>query len=515
MKFANFSGAQLSRRHGGLAIAAFTLLLAVSYLTLDYMAPAGRRLAKITGIDTVGYFGIAHSLLFDHDFNLNNEYARFPPAGRELTPIEQVSGLPASHWPIGYSLLQIPFLALGTLLDAAAGNAADGYSRFALYGYGLGNIFMTGLGLFFLFQLLCEAGRTWGLQTGQASAYALFVTFATFFGTNIGYYSFAQLSHASTALFASIFLYYWWKIRSNNDSGRWLLLGLAGGVLSICRWQDIVFLAGPLFFDLMEGYPWRNPWPWLRSRSLYAFAAGLCWIPQIMEWKSIYGKYLTNPYGTSDSVFPPPFIWNVLMSTRNGWFTWTPLIVLGLLGLVYGALHFFRVYAPWIAVVTVEIALIGSLTYWHGTDSFSSRYLTSTVPIVSLGLFTLLCASAEARKILVPVILVCCVFSVLFAFQLRFDLIPSSETLTVKEMFNDKFHLLGVRKQKIATHEAQRLLDADDPKSAIRTLEAAASHGDDRDVLALLAKAWRADGNQDRAEEVQGRLKRYLDTRLN
>jgi len=80
---------------------------------------------------------------------------------------------------------------------------------------------------------------------------------------------------------------------------------------------------------------------------------------------------------------------------------------------------------------------------------------------------------------------------------------------------SDKLHVIGVRKQKIAAHRAQGLLEAGDTGPAIRGLETAASRGDDRDVLALLAKAYRADGNQDRAEEVEGRLTRYRDTRLN
>jgi hypothetical protein len=512
---------QLSRRSGGVAIGAFTLLLALSYLTLDHLAPAGRRLAKIAGVDTVGYFGIAHSILFDHDFNLNNEYARVPPASRELTPVLKGSGLPANHWPIGYSLVEIPFLAVGTLLDAAAGHPADGYSGFALHGYGLCNIFLTGVGLYFLFLLLCEAGQLWGIGEREATGYALFTALATYFATSVGYYSFAQLSHASTALFASIFLWYWWKIRSTSDAGRWFLLGIAGGFLSISRWQDGIFLMGPLLFDLLERDCLRRPWPWLRARSLFALAVALCWIPQLMELKSIYGRYFINPYLPSllvqgdVAIFPPPFVWKVLMSSQNGWFTWTPAVVPGILGLIVGAYRFFHVYAPWIFIVALEVALVGSLSFWHGVDSFSSRYLTSTVPVVALGLFTLLCAlPAAPRRVLVALILVCCVFTVLFAVQLRFDLIPSSETLTVKEMFLDKLQLPAIRQQKIATRRAEAFLAAGDAKSALETLDAAASNGDDRDVLALQVKVYRVVGNRERAEEVEGRLKRYLDTRL-
>ncbi len=94
----------------------------------------------------------------------------------------------------------------------------------------------------------------------------------------------------------------------------WFILGFAGGCLSICRWQDGVFLAGPLLFDVMGRELWTNPWSWLRSRLFYAFAVGLCWVPQLVEWKIIYGNYLTNPFQANYSTFPPPFVWQVLMS---------------------------------------------------------------------------------------------------------------------------------------------------------------------------------------------------------
>jgi len=58
---------RMSRGMGLWIILTFSLAILGAYITLDQIAPAGRRLAKIRGEDPVNYFGIAHSVLFDHN----------------------------------------------------------------------------------------------------------------------------------------------------------------------------------------------------------------------------------------------------------------------------------------------------------------------------------------------------------------------------------------------------------------------------------------------------------------
>src|SRR5262245_50055288 len=48
-------------------------LLAALLVVGDARSPAGRGIVKITGNDPPAYYGTAHSLLFDHDFDLSNE----------------------------------------------------------------------------------------------------------------------------------------------------------------------------------------------------------------------------------------------------------------------------------------------------------------------------------------------------------------------------------------------------------------------------------------------------------
>jgi hypothetical protein len=75
---------------------AFAGFLIVALLVLDAFAPGDRRVAKITGVDGPVYFGIAHSLLFDRDFDLTNEIQHFEPADRMWTLVQKSTGRPGS-----------------------------------------------------------------------------------------------------------------------------------------------------------------------------------------------------------------------------------------------------------------------------------------------------------------------------------------------------------------------------------------------------------------------------------
>ncbi|MGA2716432.1 MAG: hypothetical protein ABSG41_25335 [Bryobacteraceae bacterium] len=505
----------MSPKAGLWIIFTFSIAVLIAFITLDQIAPAGRRLIKIRGEDPVNYFGIAHSVLFDHDFNLNNEYERMPPDGRFWTANQPGTGLPGSPWGLGYSFLEIPLLALGTGVDALVGNPADGYSHWAIFFYCIGSLLMVGCGMAALFLLLRSVGEYWGIMSeDHQSAYALFVTLAIFFGTNVGYYAFSEMSHSSTFLFASLFLTIWWRVRESESRRDWLVLGLVGGFLSICRWQDVLYLGGPLLYDLFGG-SWLKRSAWWRSRLLYGVGIGVCWIPQVLEWKAIYGKYVTIPQGGGIFSFPPAHMLQVLVSSQNGWFIWTPITILGVAGLFLGAVRATRIYLPWIIVLTLQAAVVGSVSFWSGVESFGARYMLSNTPLIGLGIITIFGISAVwVRRTVAVLCAVCCVFTSLFAVQFRLDLMPTETPLTFSELFTDKLRLTQVRQRRAAAKQAEQLLAKGDPNSAIRILEDAGRLGEDRNVDVSLVKAYRAAGRPEQADAAELRYKKLLESSL-
>ncbi|HEY4086815.1 MAG TPA: hypothetical protein VGM43_12800 [Bryobacteraceae bacterium] len=507
----------MSRAAGTRILGAFSVILLLAFVALDYAAPAGRRLAKVRGEDPVAYFGMAHSILVDHDFNLNNEYEHMPPDGRMWTKNQPGTGLPGSPWGLGYSFLEIPLLAIGTGADAIAGNPADGYSHWAVFFYSIGNVLITCLGLVSMYLWLQSvAAFGGGIDERRQPIWALVATAAIFFGTNVGYYAFSQMSHASTFLFATLFLWTWWRVRESERARDWLALGVVGGFLSICRWQDCLYLTGPLMFDLWGTRVLKLArGSWWRGRLPYAAGVLIWWIPQSWQWKMIYGKYLTIPQGGGIFSFPPQHMLQVLFSSQSGWFIWTPLTLLGVAGLLAGAVKSARTYVPWIIILTLQVAVVGSVWFWSGVQSFGARYLLSDTPLIGLGLITLINSSpARVRWRMVAVWGACCMFTLLFAVQFRFDLVPQASQLTFSELVTDKFRLLAVRKRRLAVQAARASLDSGDAAAAIRLLEGVRGYGEDRDVEFLLEKAWRAAGGTAKADAAALTYRRVVASRL-
>jgi hypothetical protein len=501
----------MSYKVGYRTIAAFSIVLILAFITLDQIQPAGRRLAKVTGEDAVNYFGIAHSLLFDHDFNLTNEFEHVPPNDRRWTMPQKDTGLPGSPWGLGHSFLEMPLLIIGTGIDRLVGNPADGYSHWALALYCIGPMLMVAGGMLALFGLLCQLGSFWNIPQDRQVVYGLLVIVAVFAGTNVGYYAFSEMAHAATFLMATLFLAMWWRIRSSESSRDWLVLGLIGGLFSICRWQDLFYTGGPLLFDLFGGDITKKREPWWRSRLLYGLGVGVWWIPQVLEWKVIYGKYLTVPQGADIFSFPPQHALDVLFSTQGGWFIWTPVALLGVAGLLVGAVKAPRIFVPWLIVISLQVVLVGSISFWHGIESFGARYLLSNNAMAGLGLMTLFSLSGVmARRALAAACALCCIYTILFAIQFRWDLVPKATPLTFTELVTDKFQLFKVYERKQAVAQAQELLNSGDPMSAVDILKDAEQLGEDRDVDEYLAKAYQAAGKQELAEAVKSRRKAFL-----
>ncbi len=286
------------------------------------------------------------------------------------------------------------------------------------------------------------------------------------------------------------------------------------GYLSICRWQDVLYLGGPLLYDLFGG-DWLKRTAWWRTRLLYGLGIAVFWIPQLLEWKAIYGKYLTIPQGSGIFSFPPPYVLKVLLSSQNGWFIWTPITLLGVAGLVVGAIRATRIYLPWLIVLTLQALVIGSVAFWSGLESFGARYMLSNTPLIGLGIITIFGVSTVwVRRSVAVVCALCCAFTSLFAVQFRLDLVPTETSLTFSELVTDKLRLPQVRQRRAAARQAVELMARGDPNAAVRILESTRSLGEDRNVDMYLAKAYRAAGMTEQADAADLRYKKLLESTL-
>lgn len=487
-----------------LLVPGFAAILFVLLIGLDAAAPGGRGFLVVTprNVDSIAYFSTAHSLLFDRDFDLTNQFAHMlSRPGTERTrnsrwvAVQPRTGLPSSPYAIGYPLLAMPFLAAGTAIDALTGHRADGYGPWAERVFAASSAALFAAGLLVLHQWLLLVGLQW---TGDARSVRRWAGVATLWlapATAAGYYAFTVMSHSASFFAASLFFFAWWKARDSNDWQPWLAVGAAAGLMTLCRWQNALFLLIPAVYEFPYAFRQRH---WWISRGAAACMLMLLLAPQFRQWHTIYGSYLTLPQGPQFLAWPPSRVLHVLFSSHNGLFFTTPATLVGAGGLAWAAWRERTTVLPLLLGVVAQVILVGSLPrHWHGL-AFAMRLLISSLPLLSLGLLYLLLH--RGRAAVLAWICLGSMFTLLSAVQWRYEFVPRRGPLTVDEAFAEKIDLGTAYTRHQAMEQA-----GDDAEALEAVLE---RFGESRVLLRRLSAACDRAGLPDRKESTDARLRR-------
>ncbi len=157
------------------------------------------------------------------------------------------------------------------------------------------------------------------------------------------------------------------------------------------RWQDAILLA-PVALDLLVRLRARQ-FSFARVVGLGAIALGaaaLAFIPQMVVWMVLYGQPLAMPQGGSFMRWTEPALWSVLFSDWHGLFTWTPIVVIALVGLVPLARKHGTLAAGAILFLLLSWYVNAAVADWWAGEAFGSRRFLSCFPILALALAALI-----------------------------------------------------------------------------------------------------------------------------
>jgi hypothetical protein len=121
-------------------------------------------------------------------------------------------------------------------------------------------------------------------------------------------------------------------------------------------------------------------------------------------WKRLYGQFLTVPQGGGFLVWTRPRIWSILFSTFNGLFSWTPICLLGVLGLFPGIRDPGTRRASCLLLILFLLQLyVNSAVFdWHGSWGFGMRRFMDCLPIFVLGISSLLKLADRKKNLPFP-----------------------------------------------------------------------------------------------------------------
>jgi hypothetical protein len=350
--------------------------------------------------DGVGYYAYARSLLierhldFEKDWQHGNEsfvMGRVDSSGHLLADQYTPTGHIADISAVGPSLLWAPFLVvthLGVLVfDKLGGNVqADGFSAPYLVTMAAATALYGFAGLWISFRLAREY---------FPERWAFLATLGIWWGSSLPVYMYfnPSWSHAHSAFVVALFLWYWHRTRGERTIPQWILLGAISGLMVDVYYPNGVLLLIPLLEACVHYW---NGWK-LRTHDgaamaklfamhlLYAAVFAIALLPTLLTRRIIFGGFFRTGYPREWNWSSPAF-WSVLLSSDHGLLSWTPILILSLIGLALFLRtdHPFAVYL--IIVFLAFYAVISFYPDWDGLSSFGNRFFVSLTPIFILGL---------------------------------------------------------------------------------------------------------------------------------
>ncbi len=352
------------------------------------------------------YYLMARSTVLDGDWRFDNDLARF---GDPWVARVTKAGRKAIPHPIGPALVWAPVLGGAQVLAWALDQVGADIPLHGYTGFHQRLVFATTVLFAWLVVLLgWRASRQWvGGRWGPAVA-----AVAVLLGTSLAYYATYMPSypHAMDAFFAAAFLHYWGTTVGRRDVRRFAILGGLLGLATLVRSQELalgVVVAielGAACVEIARGAAGAvpdgvRPIAWAaRTIAMGALTLALaiaCFGFQLYEWHVVYGGWGGLPQGPRFTRFSHPLVLEMLFSSRNGWFSTTPIAYLGALGLVLLPRRQRLIGAGLLAALVVQIYLCSTVFDWWSSASFSQRRLTSMSYPLIVGLATLLVSGAR------------------------------------------------------------------------------------------------------------------------
>lgn len=241
------------------------------------------------------------------------------------------------------------------------------------------------------------------------------------------------MTHAYSFFIVTAFIYasliFFVKHPSDVPSSRYILIGSLLSLAVMVRLQNLVFAMIPLIaisVNIFKDFPSKTPSEGKRlflKISLGSFSFLICFIPQLLFWKTIYGTFFINSYATAGATFKllDPDLLKTLFSTNHGLFLWHPVTLFSCIGISVmllkdGRNRFFLLsllicfLLTWYIISAVDYSL---------ANSFGNRGFDGSTLFFALGWAQIL-SVLNKKRILIALCLCFVLWNIQLLFQQRY-----------------------------------------------------------------------------------------------
>jgi hypothetical protein len=399
--------------------------------------------------DGKGYYAYLPALFIYHDFTYkfveSYEEKYYPPDRSVFKEFRaQADGKITNKCFPGLAVLWLPFFLIAHLLSLLLGFPVDGYSLIYQYAISIAALFYLWLGLRFLMKLLAGAGAS--IKT------AAFITVIMALGTNILFYTLVEdsMSHVYSFCLITLFLFFSFRYFGDKKGQHFILVALLLGLIILVRpTNGLVILLLPLM-ALISDTGARNPLssmlhPPTSIRHLltgFLILIFILSIPMIL-WHHTTGHWLVYQYGGERFHFLHPHFFSILFSYNRGWFVYTPVAFISVLGFLGIWKVNRRVFFWTLAFFFLFIYIASSWWMWYYASKCGQRVFTDLYAFTAILLFFLY-KSVQKRKmfrfLLTSLLLLFTGLNIFQCYQHSIFVFPA--TYLTREIYWDSFFRL-------------------------------------------------------------------------
>ena len=342
--------------------------------------PADKPL-NVTQWDAFGYYMYLPAVCIYHDYKkldwlteIDKKYGVSGGDGWQAQ--KEANGNYVFKYLGGVSLMQLPFFYIGHIIAKNYGYPVDGFSPPYMYALAFGIIFYCMLGLLLLRYILLRY-----FKDSTVAITLLLLCLATNFIQYVAVDNGLSHAYIFPLYVAVIFTTMKWH---QNPRIIWAALtGYIIGLATISRPTEAVMLFIPLMWHMQTKEAGREKWRMVKTHKSHVIVAvigGLLGIlPQLIYWKLASGHFIYD-VGSKWQFLTPWF--RVLFGWEKGWFIYTPVTLLFVIGLFFVKRYPFRKAVLWFCLLNIYIII--SWHEWRYAASYSTRALVQSYPVFAL-----------------------------------------------------------------------------------------------------------------------------------
>ena len=287
-----------------------------------------------------------------------------------------------TKYTYGVALLESPFFLVGHMVAAIFNKPMDGRSAPYIWSILMAAIFYMLAGIAILSKLLNKTGFSIFIQW--------LVPVGLLLGTNLFYYTFREsgMSHVFSFFLISV-LCYSSHMRLKSSNWRWIILtAFPLALIILIRPTNAIAGLIPLFWGAgIKDIPNR----------IWRFATDVKWLvaflvsvlilfpPQLLYWKMVTDRYIFYSYGNEGfSNWNNPKILEVLFSHQNGWLIYSPIMVLGLGGLIFMMARKIKGWLMPTMLISIATYIFASWWAWWFGGAYGHRCYVDFLPIFAI-----------------------------------------------------------------------------------------------------------------------------------